>query len=178
MAHALVRERVQEGETVVDATVGTGADTVFLAKVAGAVGEVIGFDVQAEALARATRRLEEAGCDSQVTLHERGHEGLGEVVDGPIATVMFNLGYLPGGDKARVTQPSTTVSALRQAVDRLRVGGIVTVVCYTGHPGGQEEAEAVVAWAEALPQERFSVLRYGFLNQRNAPPFLIAVERR
>ncbi|WP_328133307.1 class I SAM-dependent methyltransferase [Paenibacillus validus] len=49
---------------------------------------------------------------------------------------------------------------------------------YTGHPGGPEEAEAVEAWAAALPQADYQVLTYRFLNQRNRPPYVIAIEKR
>lgn len=50
-------------------------------------------------------------------------------------------------------------------------------VLYPGHEAGRIEAEAIVQWAETLPQEAFAVLRYGFVNRRNAPPYLLAVEK-
>ena len=70
---------------------------------------------------------------------------------GEVAVVMFNLGYLPGGDKSLVTRPDTTLPALRAALDLLAPGGLVSVVAYPGHFGGAEESEAVEAFLRDLP---------------------------
>ena len=177
MAHEVVRGRVHPGDTVVDATLGGGADLVFLSGCVGSAGTVVGFDVQEVALERTRVRWVESGGEGSVELHAVGHERMGELVSGEVAAVMFNLGYLPGGDKSVITRTETTLSALEVAVELVRPGGVVTVVCYPGHEGGAEEATAVVEWAASLEQEKFAVMRYGFLNQRNAPPFLVAVER-
>ena len=72
---------------------------------------------------------------------------------------MFNLGYLPGGEKEIITRPATTLPALAQSLEILTPGGVLTVVCYRGHPGGREEYEAVLAWLESLPEE-YGVARY------------------
>jgi len=144
-AHEAVGAVVRAGESVVDATVGNGHDTLFLASCVGPSGSVIGFDVQQEALARATERLRAAQIDLAVFRpHWSGHENLAEWVTGPVAAVMFNLGYLPGGDHTVTTRGETTVRALRQAWKLLRPAGILSVVCYRGHPSGAEEAAAVV----------------------------------
>ncbi len=132
---------LQPGEVAVDATVGNGHDTLFLAQQVGAQGHVYGFDIQEEALARTRRRLEEAGLRDRVTLLQMGHEHMAEAVPaawhGRIGAVMFNLGYLPGGsDRTCITRPQTTVPALEAALRLLRPGGVLTVVAYRGHPGG------------------------------------------
>ena len=57
---------------------------------------------------------------------------------------MFNLGYLPGGDHAIVTKPESTVSAIVQTYRLLRMGGLISVLCYRGHVGGMEESLAVI----------------------------------
>ena len=63
-AHKLAQERVLPGDTVVDATVGGGVDTLFLAGLVGEGGRVYGFDVQREALDKTAARLAAAniGC--------------------------------------------------------------------------------------------------------------------
>jgi hypothetical protein len=50
--------------------------------------------------------------------------------------VAFNLGYLPGGDKQLKTGAETTLRALKAASNVLQAGGLISVVAYTGHPGG------------------------------------------
>lgn len=181
-ARQTIRAAVTQGGAAVDATVGNGHDTTFLARTVGSGGHVLGIDIQAEALDRARERLQHAGVSERVTLLQAGHERLAALVkergNVPVQGVMFNLGYLPGGDKTVVTRPATTVQALQGACDVLAPGGVVTIVLYTGHPGGQEEAEAVEAWTAALDQRAFHVLSYRYVNQRNAPPRLLVIEKR
>jgi hypothetical protein len=49
--------------------------------------------------------------------------------------VCFNLGFLPGGDRTIVSQPTTTVAALKAAMAILEPRGIISVLAYVGHPG-------------------------------------------
>lgn len=70
---------------------------------------------------------------------------------------MFNLGYLPGGDKQIVTRSDTTIRALSLVLPLLSRTGALSVIAYAGHPGGMEETKAVVAWARRLDPERYSV---------------------
>lgn len=44
-------------------------------------------------------------------------------------------GYLPGSDKATTTQASSTLAAVEAACEVLRPGGLLSILCYTGHPG-------------------------------------------
>lgn len=180
-AHTLAARALQPGDTAIDATVGKGYDTVALAQVVGADGVVHGFDIQETALDRTRERLMSAGMADRVQLHRIGHEKmeahLSERVHGTVGAAMFNLGYLPGSESSITTEPATTVSALRATVRLLRPGGVATVVLYTGHQGGTEEAEAVEEWAANRSQERLHALSYRFLNQRNDPPRLVALEK-
>lgn len=181
-AKRLSTQALDEGAVAVDATVGNGHDTLFLAQAVGPTGRVYGFDVQERAIERSRQRLIEAGVASRVTLIHDGHEAMDQHVPmearGRLAAVMFNLGYLPGGDKTRITTPETTIDALDRACQYLASGGVITVVQYVGHEGGAAEAQAVNDWAEALDQAQFQALAYRFVNQRNDPPRLLAISRR
>jgi hypothetical protein len=87
---------------------------------------------------------------------------------------MFNLGYLPGGDKQRTTAASTTLAALHASLSLLAQGGVISLLAYTGHPGGREEAELVKGWAEALPRDLFDIaLTVPPSDQGNAPEWLL-----
>lgn len=66
-AQQLIQKRLRPGEIAIDATVGTGADTLFLARLAGARGRVYGFDIQQDALDQVQMRIERER-------QERGHE--------------------------------------------------------------------------------------------------------
>jgi hypothetical protein len=59
----------------------------------------------------------------------------------------------------------------------LKVGGIIVLVIYHGHEGGKEERDEVIRFVSELPQKYIHVLRYEFLNQKNDPPFVIALEK-
>lgn len=160
-----------------DATCGNGHDTLLLARLVGPEGRVWGFDVQETALTATARLLEGEGCREQAELVSAGHERLAEFVTGPLAAVVFNLGYLPGGDKGCVTRPPATLAALNQASELLAPGGRICIVLYTVHPGGAEEAEAVGSWAAGLPPKEFHVWQSRQMNRSPAAPYLILVEK-
>ncbi|BCJ86770.1 rRNA methyltransferase [Effusibacillus dendaii] len=165
----------------VDATVGNGHDTLFLAECVGANGLVYGFDIQSAAIEAASNRLSDARLLQRVVLLEAGHERLAEMLPqdtkGNLQAVMFNLGYLPGGDKSVITRADTTVRALQTALEWLAPQGVITCVIYPGHPGGAEESDRVLQWARTVDQRQAQVLWYRFLNQQNRPPTLLAISR-
>ena len=127
-----------------DATAGGGRDTLFMAGLVGSTGRVFAFDIQPEALANRIP-LEESGLIDRVTLLLVGHEQMAAFVSVPVAAVIFNLGYLPGGDKNIVTRPETTLEAL-QALALLRPEGGYAVA-YPGHEAGAIECKALYDYA-------------------------------
>ncbi|GAA3402836.1 class I SAM-dependent methyltransferase [Paenibacillus hodogayensis] len=182
-AHRCVTERLRPGEIAVDATAGTGADTAFLCGAVGSAGTVYAFDIQQEALDRAAERVAALHATApRLHLLLQSHAELEQALPpderGRVGAVMFNLGYLPGGDQTVITRPESTLPALDAAVSVLRAGGILTVVLYPGHDGGREEAESVQRWAAALPEAAFQTLLYRFANRSNNPPYVIAIEKR
>lgn len=150
LAHDRWAAVVRPGDTVVDATVGNGHDTLVLAKLVGPTGRVIGFDVQSDALFAARQRLDEAGF-LDARLYFDDHRKIAEIVTGPVRVVCFNLGYLPGGDKRITTTTTSTVPALQAAAKVLVPGGMLTVVGYRGHPGGAAETDAVREYLRGWP---------------------------
>lgn len=174
MAHQLVSNAVEEGDTVVDATIGNGHDTVFLADLVGSFGKVIGFDIQAQAIEQTRNRL---GGGENVTLHLDSHGDMESYLNIEVNAVMFNLGYLPGGDQKIITVPASTLSALKTAAEHLAINGVITIVAYIGHEGGSDEASKVDQWAETLCPDHFSVIRYEFSNRKNKAPYLIGIQR-
>ncbi|MEF3302859.1 tRNA (mnm(5)s(2)U34)-methyltransferase [Paenibacillus sp. GYB003] len=181
-AHRCVSERLRPGDIAVDATAGTGADTLFLCRAVGAKGTVYAFDIQQEALDRAAGRV--AGEPDAPKLHLllRSHADMREAlplsVHGRVSAVMFNLGYLPGGDPRIVTRPESTLPALDAALSVLKPEGVATAVLYPGHAGGREEAERVERWAEALPESDYQAIVYRFANRGGHSPYVVAVQKR
>ncbi|MGI6307975.1 MAG: tRNA (mnm(5)s(2)U34)-methyltransferase [Dethiobacteria bacterium] len=178
MARKYISACVSNGDLAVDATAGNGHDTLFLARLVGANGRVISFDKQKKAIENTYRRLKAENMLPRVDLIQDGHEHMANYIHSPVAAVMFNLGYLPGGDHTLITRPQTTLDALGASLWKLRPGGVITIVCYTGHEGGKEEKAALLTFLQGLEQKSFTVLHYAILNQVNAPPSLLAIEKR
>jgi predicted methyltransferase len=181
MAHRLVGERIEAGDVVVDATAGNGYDTEFLAGIVGKKGTIYAIDVQSAALRETKKRVKKSKFEGDLRLVERSHAELLDIVDeehhGDIGALVFNLGYLPRGDKSVTTEWSSTLPALRGGLELLKHGGVLSAVCYPGHPAGAEEANAVARWAGMLDQVDFRAVCYRFENVVNDPPFLIGVEK-
>ena len=177
LAQLFVSDSIRNGGTTVDATAGNGNDVLFLARLVGASGKVYAFDIQAKALQTTQELLARNGCADRVELLQAGHEEMKELVPGPVDAVIFNLGYLPGGDHSIVTRPGTTITALSAALDLLRPGGRIGLVIYTGHPGGREEGETVEKFASSLNTDQFKVIKISFLNRAANAPVVIVIEK-
>lgn len=179
-SHSLLEEILQPGDHVIDATMGNGYDTVFMAEKIGKTGHVYSFDIQKEALLSTKSKLTEQDLLDRTSLFLQGHETLGTVVDEaqPIKAGIFNLGYLPKSDKSVITLPETTRTAMEEILKRLVPRGRMILVVYYGHEGGEKELDMVQDYCQSLPQEKYNVLKYQFINQKNNPPILYCVEKK
>jgi predicted methyltransferase len=180
---ALARDAVaavlSPGDRAIDATMGNGHDTLFMARQVAPDGRVIAFDIQRSALDKTRARLDAAGLSPLVELALCSHaEMLSRLPadwPGSVAAVMFNLGYLPGGDKTVVTRAQSTLSALDQALTVLRPGGLLSLLLYRGHCGADAETAAFMQWLQCLPPGH-PVVRHEspgpvlFLINRPGPP--------
>lgn len=169
---------LREGDLAIDATAGNGHDTLFLAQQVGTTGRVIAFDIQEEAIQFTRTRVAAAGLLDRVVLIRTSHAMLAQQVEpGTVAAVMFNLGYLPGGDVSLITHREETLAALVQALVALRPTGLLSIVCYPGHPGGDEESAAVLDWAAGLDAASWAVEVERREDTLRPAPFLVLVRR-
>lgn len=176
-ADHLAQSAIQPGDTVIDATMGNGFDTVKLAQWVGPEGRVHAFDVQEVALHSTAARLAEHNLMERCHLHLQGHQFMADTVTEEVAVVLFNLGYLPGQDKQLTTQVDTTLQAMEQALRCLRDHGLLIVVVYPGHDEGQREQIALDRWIKTVDTMRYRSLRYQFENTAAPAPYVLAVER-
>lgn len=173
LSHDFLAEVLDDGAVAVDATMGNGNDTAFLAQHAK---KVYAFDVQEQALKSTQERLEkQAISNAQLILD--GHQNLDKYVSEPIRAAIFNLGYLPNADKTVITKPDTTLVAIEKILERLEIGGRLAIMIYYGHEGGDMEKDAVLEYVNQLDQWLFTVMLYQPLNQINQPPFLVMIEK-
>ena len=172
MAHDFLAQVITQDDIVVDATMGNGHDTFFLAKLAK---QVYAFDIQEQALEKTSQRLQEAGL-TNAELILQGHETVDQFVT-EVKAAIFNLGYLPTADKFIITKPHTTIEALEKLCQMLVKGGRIAIMIYYGHDGGDIERDAVMDYVSQLPQQEYTATIYRTLNQINNPPFLVMIEK-
>jgi tRNA A58 N-methylase Trm61 len=181
-AKKLLEKTITRGDVVVDATLGNGHDTVFMANLVGENGTVYSFDVQEDAIRTSIDRLKQHGLADRVTIFHNGHEEVSNLIPkehhGKVKAAIFNLGYLPGSDKSVVTRPETTISAIEQLLKIMVPEGIIILVIYHGHTEGAVERDALLAYCQDIDQKCAHVLQYSFINQQNNPPFIVAIEKR
>ena len=178
LAREVILRAVEPGDTVVDATMGNGHDTQMLCETVGPEGRVWAFDVQAQAVEETRNRLRAQGLDGRAELILSGHEHMAEYVKGPVKAVMFNLGWLPGGDHAVTTRCETTRTAVESALDLLAPMGVLVICAYPGHAEGEREKQELTAFLSALDNRRYNVLHQRFLNAGPGAPECFVIQKQ
>lgn len=169
-----VRERmdyyVKENALVIDATVGNGEDTLYLANLTKK-GHVFGFDIQKKAIITTEKKLKEQEV-TNVTLFQQSHSVMQETLKtyiGKISCITFNLGYLPKGDKTITTMAETTKKAIEDSLKLIHSHGVILITVYPGHKEGKEESEML---KEYLKEKKATYYR----NTKNEnAPYLIEI---
>jgi len=178
-AHDLIRDILHPGDIAIDATVGNGHDTVFLAEQIGPSGQVYGFDIQQAAIDSTLEKFRKAHTLACLTLIHASHAEMSEKIPahlhGKIKAIMFNLGYLPGGDKSIITLSDSTLAALTIAARILAVNGIITLLAYPGHQGGDLETDQVKNWCGQLDTEQFKVNTIYSTEHKDTAPRLFVI---
>jgi hypothetical protein len=180
-AHNLIKDRLHPGDIVIDATVGNGHDTLFLVEQVMPAGKVYGFDIQQAALDSARSKCGQLSHPECLTLIHASHALMAEKIPdehhGKISAVMFNLGYLPGGDKSIITRTDSTLPALNSASQLLAAGGVITILAYPGHVGGDRETDQVKHWCDQLDAKQFRVSTIYSLEHKDSAPRLFMVSK-
>ncbi len=207
LALHLLAPYIKEGDTVVDATIGNGYDTLFLAKEVGAdrgVGKVYGFDIQETALESTKELLRRYGIKSKIwgktlknqmkgasTYMDRDIESNAEVIliqDShhrmnmydiqDVGAVIFNLGYMPGQDKTVTTDCKSTMTAVKSALEMIKPNGLVMIVMYSGHEAGAEEKIELLDFAKALDAKTYHVAFTEMINQPASAPSILMITKK
>ena len=178
LVKSIVAGVVSEGDNVVDGTVGNGKDTLFLARLVGEKGKVYGFDIQQEAINNTGELLKDLGLQNRVNLICDGHENMDKYITGDVKAVIFNLGYLPRGNRDITTLPNTTLTAVKKSLQLLQPGGITAIAAYRGHQSGKREEVLLGEYLSGLDASVFITVSVQAVNQGNNPPVLWAVQKK
>lgn len=169
MVKKICLENISCYDYVIDMTVGNGFDTLFLANISK---KVFGFDIQSKAI-NITRNLLNKENITNYELINTSHEFVDTVLNKylhKIKLILFNLGYLPGGDKSITTKSDTTLKALINARNMLTKDGLILIVFYP-HEEGKKESKVVLDYLD-----KFNIKYNVYKNTPNEnAPYLVVI---
>ena len=168
----LLAEHIGNGNVVADFTVGNGNDTLWLAKRVGEHGTVYGFDIQKQAVNNTIKLLEDNGVSDRCRIICDSHHNMLNYIDQKLDAGVFNLGFLPGGDKGITTLRETTIPAIKTAISLINPGGCLLIAIYPGHEEGRLEGELVCEMLSSYEQKHLSAYRFNVLNASTSPYFI------
>ena len=177
LAADVISRCVLPGDRVIDATMGNGHDTEFLARLVGPSGRVYAFDIQQRALEQTHIRLNNASLLDRCSLYLKSHSEIQSTVSERVRAAMFNLGWLPGGPKDVTTLWPSTKAAILSCMDLLLPGGVITVCVYPGHAAGDEERSNLMEFLSVLRPQEFTVLHQKFINAGPGAPECFVLQK-
>ena len=176
--HFLMEQFTENPRLCIDATMGNGTDTLFLCRLAGPEGKVIAFDIQKQALENTGSLLEKEGCLSQCDLICDSHENIDAYFAEESADlIVFNFGYLPGGDHSLATKPEISIKAVKKSLGILKKGGVMCLCLYSGGDSGFAEKELLLGFLKELDAKRFLVITHEYWNRPNHPPMPVLIRK-
>lgn len=173
-AHMIWERYINEDSVAIDMTCGNGNDTLYLAE---RCRFVYGIDIQEEAIYNTDMLLKKNGFNN-CKLIQCDHKDIRDYINEKADLIVYNLGYLPKGNKEITTTADSTVTSLEHALELLKVNGLISIMIYWGHPQGKAEREAVLGFAEGLDGSVYHVAYLSYPNQKNTPPELLLITRK
>ncbi len=169
---------IEEGDSVVDATAGNGRDTLELAKAVGTNGKVLAIDIQEQALSSTKKLLQENNLTNVEYIQDNFINIDKYAENQGISAVVFNLGYLPTGDKTITTITEDTLLAVEKALRLIKIGGIITITMYSGHAEGAKEHDALLKWSKNLRPSTYHAVYFSMHNQGENAPEVLTITRK
>lgn len=178
LSHQFMAAHIRAGAVCIDATAGKGRDTLFLCRLVGDSGRVLALDIQADAVAQTAALLSTEGVAHRAQVVQDCHSHLGDYADpASVDGIMFNFGWLPGGNHNTFSHADTSVAAVRAALDLLKVGGVMTLCLYYGRQNGTAERDAILDFLPTIDNRRYTVIRGDFANRTGDVPIPVFIIR-
>jgi len=196
----ILRQYIAEGDRVLDATMGNGLDTLALARMVGihqGKGQVYAFDVQQEALDATGELLKKNGYEyftvkdhhrsienivpdaaGSIYLYLDSHANLDRYIQGQLEAAVFNLGYLPGGNKEITTEAEAVLAAVKKTATLLKQNGLIAIVLYPGHQRGKVEKIMLLDYMKLLLPSAFHAELIETVNQPEDAPCIALITRK
>lgn len=170
ISHYIIDEFLENKDIAIDATLGNGYDTDFLSN---NFKYVYSFDIQKDACSEYLKKI-----NSNVKIINDSHVFLDKYVKEQVSCIMYNLGFLPGGNKKITTMYSTSLKSIKLGLEMLKNGGIITICIYRGHIQGKKEEQYILEYLKTLSKEKFGVIKHEFLNRSESSPILVVIEKK
>lgn len=179
LAHAIWGSFLKPGDLVVDATAGNGQDTLFLAKqiLKENEGALMVCDIQKKAIQSTYTCLEKSlprEVLKQIQWHQMCHSQLKAILqEKKPQLIVYNLGYLPGGDKSLTTKTNSTIKSIEQALEMIAPHGMISITAYPGHVEGEKEFAAIYHLSQNLKSSQWQVSFFQQPNRKCSPCLFI-----
>ena len=176
LTHKIIQSRITEGSFCIDATAGRGKDTAFLCRLAGKAGKVMAFDIQEAAIKSTKELLDSEGLKAELILDSHANI-LNYAEKETVDCIVFNLGYLPGGDHRLFTHFESSRQAIEDGLMLLKKGAFMCVTIYHGGDTGYEERDKLLEWLKSIDNQKYQVLVVNFHNWENDPPIPVFIRK-
>ena len=142
--HQIIDLSLREKDIVIDATIGNGQDSLFISNYIKK-GHLYGFDIQNIAIEHTKKLLDENNFNNY-TLILRNHKFIKQELSdltNKVSLIIYNLGYLPGGNKNITTTYQDTIYSIKEGINLLNNKGIILITVYPGHKEGLKESNEI-----------------------------------
>jgi hypothetical protein len=178
LAHQFWEQLLQKDDLVIDATCGNGKDSLAIALMLlhRGGGALLCLDLQKTAIDHTQKLLQEQAARffPHVSFFQQSHETFPAMIQkGSVKLIVYNLGYLPGGDKEITTQTETTIKSISQAFPLLCPGGVLSITCYPGHAEGAKEQIKLEEALSSLDPKSWSFSGHYWRNRASSPNLFI-----
>ncbi len=179
VVHFALQQHVRPGAFCIDATAGKGRDTAFLANLCTQSGKVVALDIQPQAVEQTKEYIAELGLENQVSVHLSDHQHIDQFASpNSVDAIVFNFGWLPGGDHSIFTKPQTSILAIQKGLSLLKTGGLMTLCIYYGKECGFAERDALLEYIQTIDAKTYTVLVCQFANRANCPAIPVLIYKR
>lgn len=115
------------------------------------------------------------GCPKRALLILDGHEKMAKYVKEEVSCIVFNFGYLPGGDHSLATKAKTSILAIEEGLKLLQKKGLMSLCIYSGGDSGFEERDAILDYLNHLDTKKYLVIVSQYYNRPNHPPIPVMI---
>lgn len=170
LSHYIIENFVDNKGIALDGTLGNGGDCDFLSKI---FDKVYAFDIQNEVIENYRNKN-----IHNVNLILDSHSNVKKHIKEQLDVAIFNLGFLPGGNKNITTMVDSTLKAIEDTLSLIKSGSILIIVVYPGHGEGKKESDALLNYTKALPKNEFGVMIHKVINRSEYAPYMLVIEKK